>query len=406
MGDLARHWRRYAMCAAAFATLGSAQPSSPDESLRGGAATLAHLPSDAGQMARMAPGRSIVVLSRADFNGDADEAQLRSHLARYLGAADLQAIDARRMASLIESINTQAMTAMRLDSGLCLVTTDTQTHSAQTYAGALAGIPAARITRISGNGTQWRMAALFHEAGHCAQSYKSRSIYDFTAQLQAERDADQRMLDVIAHLPGYDGVARDFRAMRALAAVHFSGPGHMTAAALVLDGETPPAGAGDAQRLFNSMAAVNAQLKLRAGQMMPHRADVHLRAFDEEIEQLSRFTARDQHARHPVLSVRAALRADLQRLGLAEFAAKHAQQQQFINALYQRSGDLLREERGNADTYRVFARAALALHSEGYFAEDPLAARFLQLYSAAVSSIILPTAPSLAQTHSRQNPRS
>lgn len=401
MTGLQSQWRRCAASVAGALAMGAAaapalaQTASAAPAVVGGAATLALLPTEARHLPAMAPDRQMVVLSRADFGGAATLPALRAHLTPYIGAAGVGALSARHLNDLLDSINTGSMTAMRLDTGaqrFCLITTDASVATAQHYAGALAGIPAEQLGHISGTAQQWRMTAVFHEAGHCAQNYAPYSQFHFTNQLQAERDADQRMLRVIESLPGYAGVAPGFRAMRALAAVHFSGLGHMTAAGLTLSGETPVSNDESPSVLLASMNTVNAALKERAASVMTHRPDLHVQAVRDVLAERARFTPATHHATDPVLSRQTEILRDIATMRFAQFISKYETQADFTAAVGRRAGSLLAEEVGSAETYSVFTKAARALIHEGTLAHDPRATRFLQLYIDATSRMLTPTA--------------
>ncbi|MBA4077625.1 MAG: hypothetical protein C0508_21535, partial [Cyanobacteria bacterium PR.023] len=110
----------------------------------------------------------------------------------------------------------------------------------------------------------------------------------------------------------------------------------------------------------------------------------------QELATLAQFTAAANHATHPVLRQRAAMLSDMRDLGITGFAQKYADQAAFVETVKRRSGDLLRQERDNPHTYHIFATASARLQAQGTLRDDPIANRFLSLYSEAVRQRIVP----------------
>ena len=400
MNALRRHWRNFALAATAAVTLGSIAPASatPTQStpLSGGADSLSQLTSDAQTtMARLAPNRRIIVLSPADFDGRITEQTLRSELARHMPAADVASITQDRIEGIVEGLGENMMAATRVDATngrrYCIVMMDRSRKTAQAYAAALAGVPASVMTPVTGSADSWRLAGLFHEAAHCGQNNRGVHIFDFAGQLNVERDADQRMINLVQGLPAFSGIAAQYRDVRAIASLHYSAPSHMTAAGLQLRGESAVAGATDGARLLTSMQNVTRALHQQAGRMIPSRTDIHVRALAETIDEVSMFTPAAEREEHPLLSRRHVLIRDLRRMGVEAFGERYAAQGISMDDLYKRSGALLAQETADPATYQIFARAAQAVAQGAALARDPRASRFLTLYRGAVTARIRTT---------------
>lgn len=351
-----------------------------------------------------ASGRAMMLLTARDVSEGAVSSQaLRQYIATKLGAENAAVLDERSLANMAEALNTGIMAASKLDTPngrpvVCLVSMGNapSEQNPRALAAALAGLPVSFVGKIPGTAQQWHTAALLHEAAHCGQPVRRYSSFDVVTILDIETDADQRMLDAISNLEGYEGIARSFRDMRAIGALHYSDAGHQTAAGLYIDDEPRPAERYNAQDQFTEMMGVIKGLNREVGMASFDRTAVYQFALDELLSHTRQFTPEASRRGHPLLGRADQLRRELCQKGPADFVRDLGRDHpEFADRLVMQAGALIRTERGSEDTYRRFRNAAhrLLYSDAAGYDQHPVAARFLRVYIDAVDRNITSAAP-------------